>query len=362
MILTGNYGGFPVAFRAVRSFHEAVEPVGAAMQDDRLPSGEWDSRRLRFATLAAGVALWSWKTETDEISLDERARRLWSLADEENVTFARMSMRIHPQDLDRVQSAFAATRAVPGPYEIDFRILHDGAVRWISARGKGNDEGLQEGRLFGVFLDVTERKLAEEARERLANEMSHRVRNLFAIAAALTRIAARTAESPLAMAEDLSQRLLALLQAHQLIQPSLAMQRKAAKLGDLLAVLLGAYDDGGAIGGRIRVMVPEIQVGENSTTTLALIIHELMTNCLKHGALAHQDGTLRITGTLDERDVTLSWREAGGPSVTPPRHSGFGTELVARSVADQLGGSIEYAWPESGAVVTLRCNRARLGA
>jgi two-component sensor histidine kinase len=65
-------------------------------------------------------------------------------------------------------------------------------------------------RMFGIFLDVTERKLAEEDREMLAGEMSHRVKNLFAIAAALTQIASRSAATPKDMALDVAQRLIAL--------------------------------------------------------------------------------------------------------------------------------------------------------
>ena len=150
----------------------------------------WDANRLRIATDAAGVALWSWYVDTDEIALDERAHRLWGLPTTNGpVTFEDLSSHIHPHDLDRVRAAFTATRDILGPYEIDFRIMRGDDVRWVSARGRGEDQGIIGRTMFGVFLDVTERKLAEEAREMLASEMSHRVKNLFAIAAALSEIA-----------------------------------------------------------------------------------------------------------------------------------------------------------------------------
>src|SRR6185436_9168079 len=136
--------------------------------------------------------------------------------------------------------------------EIDFRILHRGDVRWISARGRGDDQNIIGRIMFGVFLDVTVRKLAEEAREMLANEMSHRVKNLFAIAAALTVIASRAAETPKEMARDLTARLVALGRAHDLVRPVLGEQKRAAPLDGLLAVLLAAYYDKGKIGSRIR--------------------------------------------------------------------------------------------------------------
>lgn len=334
-----------------------------AVPNDPLPPPAWDSRRLRFATEAAGVALWSWNTRSDEISLDAGACALWGVPDDEAVTFGALSAHILPQDLDRVRAAFSATREKPGPYEISFRILHKGAIRWISARGRGDDEGIVGHLMYGVFLDVTERKLAEEARELLANEMSHRVKNLFAIAAALTKISARSATTPADMATDLSRRLLALGRAHELVRPSLAGQMKAAPLGDLLAVLLAAYDDRGVVGDRIRVTSPEVLVGEASITTLALVIHELATNCLKYGALSHVSGLLDIVCTADEREVTLVWKEAGGPPVEAPRgEPGFGSKLIGSTVADQLGGTLHSDWVREGVVVTLRLNRARLGA
>ena len=71
-----------------------------------------------------------------------------------------------------------ATRAIVGTFEIDFRIMVAEEIRWISARGLGDDAALHEGQMFGVFLDVTGRKQAEEGNELLAGEMSHRVKNL----------------------------------------------------------------------------------------------------------------------------------------------------------------------------------------
>jgi hypothetical protein len=84
---------------------------------------------------AAGVALGAWNVDTDEFTMDERGFELWGLPWSKAVTFEELSAHIHPADRDRVRSAFAATRAVLGRYETDFRILVGTEVRWISARG-----------------------------------------------------------------------------------------------------------------------------------------------------------------------------------------------------------------------------------
>jgi two-component sensor histidine kinase len=193
--------------------------------------------------------------------------------------------------------------------------------------------------------------------------MSHRVKNLFAIASALTVIVARSAATPQAMASDLSQRLIALSRAHQLVRPSLGEQRAAVPLADLLGVLLGAYDERGSIGDRIQVSVPEVMVGEASITTLALVVHELATNSLKYGALSTDAGTLGIVCTVDNREVVLVWTEEHGPLIGATRgKAGFGSRLIRDSVVGQLGGSIDFGWLPQGVVVTMRLNKALLGA
>lgn len=165
----------------------------------------WHEKHLRAATKAAGVALWSWNVDTDAITMDERAYELWEVSKTHGqITFEVLSRNIHPADLERVRSAFSATRSIVGAYEIDFRILADGEVRWISARGQGDDADIADRLMFGIFLDVTQRKQAEEANELLAGEMSHRVKNLLTIATALTQMTSRTAATKEDMAHDLA--------------------------------------------------------------------------------------------------------------------------------------------------------------
>ena len=323
----------------------------------------WDAERLRIATDAAEVALWSWNVDTDEIALDERAHLLWGAPRRNRpITFQDLSTHIHPGDLDRVRDRFQATRAAPGRYEIDFRVRHGDEARWLSARGQGGDQGIVGRIMFGVFLDVTDRKRAEEAREMLAGEMSHRVKNLFAIASALAGIAARSTVTSAEMARDLTQRLTALGRAHDLVRPVPGQaENKAALLGDLLTALLAPYDEAEAAGERIRVSVPEVRVGDAATTALALVVHELATNSVKYGALSAARGRLDVSCPVHDAEVVLVWAERGGPPVAAPAGpNGFGSKLVARSMASQLGGSIALDWRTEGLVATLRMSKARL--
>lgn len=319
----------------------------------------WAAKHLRFATDAAGIGLWSWHVDTDTMTMDQRGFDIWGMERHGGVTFTELSGRIHPQDMDRVRAAFSATRAISGPYEIDFRLVLGEEVRWVSARGQGDDEALVGRIAFGVFLDVTQRKQAEEAQELLAGEMTHRVHNLLAIAAALTRISAHSTTTAAEMAGDLSRRLASLGRAHGLVRPNRG-EEKQALLGDLLTILLAPYDDQTQDQPRIRVAVPRMVVGEGAATTLALVIHELATNSLKYGALSVEAGMLDVACTAEEQDVVIVWTETGGPPVETPRPQGFGSTMVTRGMARQLAGEIAFDWQPTGLIVTLRIRKGRL--
>ena len=313
----------------------------------------WYREHLPVAIKASCVAIWAWQVDTDKFAMDERAFEFWGVPLSDEVTFEELSMRIHPVDRDRVRAAFNATRSVDGSYDIDFRICLGDEVRWISARGQGADDGIVGRVMSGIFLDVSARKHAEEGSELLAGEMSHRVKNLLAIAAGLTQLTARSAKSVEEMASELTERLTALGRAHDLVRPLPGKQGKAALLGDLLSILLAPYDETAAFAGRIRVAVARMGIGERTATTLAMVIHELATNSVKHGSLSCDTGFLDVTSRIDGDEIFVIWAETGGPSITEtPVLKGFGSKLIARSVSGQLGGELVYDWQKSGLVVT----------
>jgi len=99
---------------------------------------EWTAAELRNAVKAAGVALWTWIVEHDAFVMDAAAYELWDISRSGVLSFEDLSAKIHPVDRDRVRTAFAATRAIDGPFEIDFRILTDASLSdgcLLAARG-----------------------------------------------------------------------------------------------------------------------------------------------------------------------------------------------------------------------------------
>jgi two-component sensor histidine kinase len=190
--------------------------------------------------------------------------------------------------------------------------------------------------------------------------MSHRVKNLLTIASALTQITSRSASTKEDMAHELTSRLMALGRAQDLIRPVPGGKSEATLLGDLVSVLLAPYDEKGA-SVRIRVSVPKMNVGEQSSTTLALVIHELATNSAKYGSLSVASGTLDVSCNAQDDDVVIMWTERGGPPIVAPTMlEGFGSKLVHRTMAAQLGGTIHFDWSEEGVVATIRMSKDRM--
>ena len=324
------------------------------MSDTATMQDAWTQHQINTAINAASVALWRWNVDSNSFKMDAQGFNLWGLPWSDELQFEHLSAQIHPADRDRVRAAFIATRSVSGPYEQDFRIIVDDDVKWVSSRGRGADEGIVGRAMYGIFLDVTGRKQAEEGHELLAGEMSHRVQNLLAIASGLTALTSRSAETVSEMTRDLTRRLTALGRAHNLVRPLPASQGTAALLGDVITVLLAPYDDLGAFSGRIRVAVPRMGVGEHGATILAMVVHELATNSVKHGALSSDYGMLDITGVIRRDKLELTWAETGGPVVdVPPVLNGFGSRMLVNIIESELKGSINYCWRPSGLVASV---------
>jgi two-component sensor histidine kinase len=93
-----------------------------------------------------------------------------------------------------------------------------------------------------------------------------------------------------------------------------------------------------------------------------MVVHELATNSVKHGALSASAGTLDVSGRTEDGEVHITWAETGGPELShEPQMTGFGSRMIQRTVASQLAGSLSYDWQPSGLVATLIMLKDRMG-
>ena len=268
----------------------------------------------------------------------------------------------HPDDQDRAWAIWRQSLDTGEPYNIEYRLRHfDGTYRWVLGRALPvRDENGAITRWFGTCTDIHEQKLAYEEREIISQELSHRIKNIFAVIAGLIAFSARGKPEFAGIATDLRHRINALGRAHDFVRPHSANSRPAAAQNSLHGLLQELFEPYQRIdGARISVTGDDVSIDDRSATPLALMFHELATNATKYGALATELGTVRITVTANDETVALNWCEQGGPSVTTPTTpAGFGTQLIEMSAVRQLGGSVSRTWNNEGLIVDLTIPKA----
>jgi PAS domain S-box-containing protein len=202
--------------------------------------------------------------------------------------------------------------------------------------------------LSGAVLDITARKRIEHSERLLSREVDHRAQNALAVVRGLIRLSAADAPDDVpALVELLEGRIAAMSRAHTL----LARDRwVGAELGELVRQEVEAHAR------RVDAEGPELRLQASVAQPLTLVLHELLTNAVKYGALSAPDGRLLIRWEQSGDGASLSWTERGGPPVeAPPARQGFGTLLIDANVQGQLAGDIARHWDREGlrAVITI---------
>lgn len=193
-------------------------------------------------------------------------------------------------------------------------------------------------------LTEKERRAANDKQELLIAELNHRVRNILGLIRALVSQSRTYAVDVDTFATVLGDRVHALARAHDQIT---AKNWGPGSLATLIATEAAAY--GGVSSSRVSVSGPAVLLQPQAFSTVALVIHELLTNAAKHGALSMPEGLVSVKWRLDEAgDVVLDWTEAGGPAVQPPTRRGFGSTIIERSIHYELGGAAVLDFVTSG--------------
>jgi PAS domain S-box-containing protein len=212
------------------------------------------------------------------------------------------------------------------------------------------------GRLVGIVgasRDNSERRRTQEHQQLLINELNHRVKNTLAIVQSIAAQSLR-GEGPVSAARaDFDARLMALSNTHMLMTE--AGWRPVA-VEDLIKRTLEPFGYG-RDQHRFQIQGPALALGPRTAVAFALAIHELATNAVKYGALSNRVGTVTVTWDIVPVEglprVRAQWREAGGPPVVQPARRGFGSRLIERGLALELGGSVSIHFPAEGVICTL---------
>ena len=173
-----------------------------------------------------------------------------------------------------------------------------------------------------------------KARNLLVAELNHRVRNILGLVRGLISQSAATALDIRALVESLDHRIRSLARAQDLLTSS---DWTPTPLHSLLSAEVETY---GKVEDRLILIGPEVMLQPRAFTPMALVVHELVTNARKYGALSVPGGKITVTTFSDEiGNVSVTWVETGGPPVTAPIRKGFGSTVLAQVIPFELNGS-----------------------
>jgi PAS domain S-box-containing protein len=192
------------------------------------------------------------------------------------------------------------------------------------------------GQLLGfssTIRDITDRRRWEEHQKLMTRELVHRVKNSFAVIQSIARQTQRSTPEPNAFAVAFNGRLAAMAASHDLLTEG---HWEGASLRDLVANQLTPFAAGGER--RVHVEGPDVTLDPSLAVPLGLALHELATNATKYGSLSKPGGIVDLSWTVSRAgggdNLSLVWRERGGPKVAPPARRGFGTSLIERGLPD----------------------------
>jgi len=307
-----------------------------------------ESEQGRSLALAAGkMGSWDWDWSNGEWIWDKGQFQIFGVDPQTFVvTTASVQALLHPDDTNELRRAIAQFRRGERSYEAEFRVYRpDGEIRWCvgTAVATVNKNG-RVVRVSGVTVDITERKRAEERQSLLAREVDHRAKNALALAQSIVRLT--RGETVKAYMQAVEGRISALARVHTIRSLS---SWQGAEIGKLVDEELAPY----AIGHQISSRGTDIQLQPATAQTLALALHELVTNSAKYGALSTLSGRLSLHWGIHGDVLHMVWEERDGPLVEKPVSRGFGTRSVIASIESQLGGQAEFDWRSEGLICRL---------
>jgi PAS domain S-box-containing protein len=216
------------------------------------------------------------------------------------------------------------------------------------------DEGGAAIQYFASFVDLTKHKEDEARSKMLIDELNHRVKNVLATVQSIVWQALRTSSDPKVIQQSIESRLVALSRSHDLLTRE---NWESAGLFDIVSHALEPYEVSNGRVGRISIEGENIRFPPKSALALGIVFNELATNAVKYGALANQQGALRIiwqtVSAPEGASVILQWQEIGGPPLTPPSRKGFGSRVIERVLAHELEGQVEMDFRAEGLVCSV---------
>lgn len=207
---------------------------------------------------------------------------------------------------------------------------------------------------FASFIDLTRHKEEQAQSRMLINELNHRVKNTLATVQSIVSQSLRNETDPEVIQESIESRVMALSRSHDLLT------RENWESAGLLDVVHAALEPFGVANGRserFSVTGENVRFPPKAALALGIAFHELATNAVKYGAFSGETGCVRVAWQIvrapEGDQLILSWNEENGPPVSPPSKKGFGSRVLERGLALELGGTTHLDYRPEGVVCTI---------
>ncbi|KQP86566.1 histidine kinase [Methylobacterium sp. Leaf113] len=309
--------------------------------------------RLRFTLKAGRLGAWSLDLGVMRLLASDGFKENFGRRPDESLTYDEMLATIHADDRDRKLAATAAAIDGHSDYDIELRVVTPrGEIRWLQIRGQASYRADNTPlSIAGISLDITDRKRAEEHRDLLAKELNHRIQNTLATVQSIARQTLRGAASLEEAQVAMESRLRSLSAATEMLT------RGSGDWATLTEVVIAALHPFGVEQDhRFKVGGPILRLAPRVGLAFALAIHELATNSVKYGSLSRNAGRVIVSwdvvdGSSPAR-LWFQWQEVGGPRVSRPTRTGFGSRMIERALAQEIGGTAEIDYRPRGVVFT----------
>lgn len=341
--------------RLLQELNEQLEQRVAERTRDLEMSGRalrQSEERLRLASEAARFASYEYDSSNGIIYFTANASQVLRLDNSRSITLPEFLENVHPEERTIAEKSLRLETSPGTETEVEFRFTQNGgSTFWLLNRARAfANAGEQDQRVLGTFLDIDHHKHAEEHQRHLMAELDHRVKNVLANVLAMARLSSTNATSVPQFVDELTERLRAMATAHDLLRRG---SWTAAPMHELVSTALAPF-----MSGRHPNIITEgtpVLLPARLAQSLALLLHELATNAVKHGALSTSGGQVTVTWSAAEGDdgFKFAWSERGGPSVSKPNRRGFGLSVLETARSD-LGGDASWEFRQEGFVFQLR--------
>jgi PAS domain S-box-containing protein len=304
---------------------------------------------LQEALTAGAVTAFEWDVRTGASRRSNNAAQILGFDSREPFSAGRFLQHVHPDDRAQFKAHVRGVSPETSSYALTFRFIRpDGQEVWLEETSRAEFDA--SGRfvlLKGLTRDITARKRAEERQDMLIAEFDHRVKNILARVAVVAMYTRQGSRSMDEFIQTLDGRIQSMATAHSLLSQS---RWTGAGLADLVRHQLEPY----TTEANTTVQGPNVMLTAAATQAVAMVLHELVTNAAKYGALSSPEGRVSVEWEAPDGSLSIAWRETGGPPVAAAApQSGYGTSLIRDLIPHELGGEVDLVMAPEGVRCTI---------